>query len=167
MIHIYEYDILGLYNQFHIKILTEDKDLIKRNNVTKVKVLIGLTSRDVVELIDSVDNVKLTLDKLYYYESTGLIVPGVRRGEGRGVKRLYSVNDVIVLRWLVILNKNGISVQNFRNVVNFLKIRMPEILRNPKQWDLIISGKSAQFKDKINHRVIDVLEDSGQYLFFP
>lgn len=148
-------------------ILTENKELSNQSNSIKSNVLIGLTSRDVIELIDSVDNVKLTFDKLYYYESTGLIIPGIRQAKGRGIKRLYSVNDVIVLRWLVNLNKNGISVQNFRNVVNFLKIMMPEILKKPQKWELLISGKSARFKDKTNNRLIDVLEDSGQYLFFP
>lgn len=148
-------------------ILTDNKELNNQSNSIKSKVLIGLTSRDVIELINSVDNVKLTFDKLYYYETTGLIIPGIRQAKGRGIKRLYSVNDVIVLRWLVNLNKNGISVQNFRNVVNFLKIRMPEILKQPQKWELTISGKSARFKDKTNNRLVDVLEDSGQYLFFP
>jgi DNA-binding transcriptional MerR regulator len=147
--------------------LTDKKVRKKQNQFSKKKVLVGLTSRDVIELIESVDNVKLTFDKLYYYESTGLIIPGIRQAKGKGIKRLYSVRDVIVLRWLVNLNKNGISVQNFRNVVNFLKIKMPQILKKPQNWELITSGKSVQFFDKINSRTLDVLRDSGQYLFFP
>ncbi len=151
----------------YIDILTGNKERNKKIEYSRAKVIIGFTSRDIIELVESVDNVKLTYDRLYYYESTGLVIPGIRKARGRGIKRLYSVRDLIVLRWLVDLNKNGISVQNFRNVINFLKKRMPEILSTPQNWKLVISGKSVRFVNKINSQTIDVLEDSGQYLFFP
>lgn len=128
----------------------------------------GLTSRDVVKLMDALEGAKLTFDQLYYYEQTGLIVPSVRSAKGRGVPRLYSVEDFIILRWLVQLNKNGIPVNHFREVIEFLKKKIPEVLRNPENWVLITDGKSIKFFDKISSQTLDIIQDAAQYLFvFP
>jgi len=110
--------------------LTEKKQKKSPKN-SKTKVISGLGSRDVVELIESLEGIRLSYDQLYYYENTGLVVPSIRSSQGRGVSRLYSVEDVIILRWLVTLNKKGISIQGFRNVFKFLKEKMPEVLKKP------------------------------------
>ncbi|HSG30074.1 MAG TPA: MerR family transcriptional regulator [Thermodesulfobacteriota bacterium] len=133
---------------------------------SKTKVINGLGSRQLVELIESLEGVKLTYDQLYYYENTGLVVPSVRSAQGRGVSRLYSVEDIIILRWIAMLNKKGISIQGFRSVFDFVKNKMPEILKKPQNFVLITDGKSVQFFDKISSRTLDVLKDTGQYLFF-
>ncbi len=143
-----------------------EKKLKKSPKNSKTKVISGLGSRDVVELIESLEGIRLSYDQLYYYENTGLVVPSIRSSQGRGVSRLYSVEDVIILRWLVTLNKKGISIQGFRNVFKFLKEKMPEVLKKPHNWALLTDGKSVQFFDKINSRTLDVLKNTGQYLFF-
>jgi len=142
------------------------KQKSKSQQHPKTKVINGLGSKQVVELIDSLEGIKLTYDQLYYYENTELVVPSIRSSQGRGVSRLYSVEDIIILRWLVTLNKKGISIQGFRNVFKFLKEKMPEVLKKPQNWALITDGNSVQFFDKITSRTLDVLKDSGQYLFF-
>lgn len=134
---------------------------------SKTRFISGLTSREVIELLESLESVKISYDQLYYYEATDLIIPSIRHGGGKGVKRLYSVEDVVVLRWLVNLNKQGISVQGFRSIIGFLREKMPEVLKKPQNWELVTTGKSVRFYDKINSRTLDVLKDSGQYLFFP
>lgn len=126
----------------------------------------GLKSKDVIQLIEALEGVKLDFDHLYYYEHTGLIVPSLRSSKGRGVPKLYSTEDFIVLRWLVSLQKNGIAVSRFREVLTFLKEKMPEVLKQPQNWVLITDGKSVQFFDKVSSRAFDVLKDTGQYLFF-
>ena len=126
----------------------------------------GLKSKDVIQLIEALEGVKLDFDHLYYYEHTGLIVPSLRSSQGRGVPKLYSTEDFIVLRWLVSLQKNGIHVSRFREVLTFLKEKMPEVLKQPQNWVLITDGKSVQFVDKVSSRAFDVLKDTGQYLFF-
>lgn len=128
----------------------------------------GLKSRDVIKLIETLEGVKLDYDRLYYYEHTGLIIPSIRPAQGRGVPKLYSTEDVILLRWLVSMQKNGISASRFREVIKFLKDKMPEVLKAPQNWVLITDGKSVRFFDKISSRTLDVLKDTGQYLFlFP
>jgi hypothetical protein len=139
----------------------------KKTRKARTKVLNGLKSRDVLGLIEALEGVKLDFDHLYYYEHTGLIVPSVRSSQGRGVPKLYSVGDFI-LRWLVSLHKQGLSVQRFRGVVEFLKGKMPEVIKNPQNWVLITDGASVQFFDKVSTQALDVLKDTGQYLFvFP
>lgn len=126
----------------------------------------GLKSKDVIQLIEALEGVKLDFDRLYYYEHTGLIVPSLRKAQGRGVPKLYSTEDFIILRWLVSLQKNGIPVSRFRDVLQFLKEKMPEVLDKPQNWALVTDGKSVQFFDRVSSRTLDVLRDTGQYLFF-
>ena len=146
--------------------MSEKKQKSRSQQYIKTKVINGLGSKQVVELIDSLEGIKLTYAQLYYYETTGLVVPSIRSAQGRGVARLYSVEDIIILRWIAMLTKKGISIQGFRNVFGFIKEKMPEVLKKPQNWALITDGKSVQFFDKISTRTLDVLKDTGQYLFF-
>lgn len=134
----------------------------------KAKVLNGLKSKDVIELIEALEGVKLDFDRLHYYERSGLIIPSIRRGQGSGFPKIYSIEDFIILRWLVSLQKRGVSIQRFRDVIEFLKEKMPDAIKKPQNCVLITDGTSIQFFDKVSSRALDVLKDTGQYLFvFP
>ncbi|KRT65656.1 MAG: hypothetical protein XU11_C0022G0033 [Candidatus Dadabacteria bacterium CSP1-2] len=140
----------------------------KETKKLRPRALSGLKSKDVIELIEALENIKLDFDHLDYYERTGLIIPSIRSGQGRGIPKLYSVEDFIILRWLVSLQRQGISVQRFRNIVEFLKEKMQEVFKKPQNYVLITDGTSIQFFDKVSAKALDVLKDSGQYLFvFP
>jgi DNA-binding transcriptional MerR regulator len=140
----------------------------RKSKKERQKVLHGLRSRDVIGLIEALEGIKLDFDHLYYYEHTGLIVPSIRRGQGRGIPRLYSIEDFIVLRWLVSFQRQGISLQRFRGVIGFLKEKMPDVLKRPQDCVLITDGTRIKFFDKVSARALDVLRDTGQYLFvFP
>jgi len=140
----------------------------KETKKLRPRALSGLKSKDVIELIEALENIKLDFDHLDYYERTGLIIPSIRSGQGRGIPKLYSVEDFIILRWLVSLQRQGISVQRFRNIVEFLKDKMQEVFKKPQNYVLITDGTSIQFFDKVSSKALDVLKDSGQYLFvFP
>ena len=140
----------------------------KETKKLRPRALSGLKSKDVIELIEALENIKLDFDHLDYYERTGLIIPSIRSGQGRGIPKLYSVEDFIILRWLVSLQRQGISVQRFRNIVEFLKEKLPGVFKKPQNYVLITDGTSIQFFDKVSAKALDVLKDSGQYLFvFP
>jgi DNA-binding transcriptional MerR regulator len=144
------------------------KKLRKKIKSTTLKVIHGLKSKDVIELVESLEGLRIDYDHLYYYEHTGLVVPSIRAGQGRGKPKLYSVEDFIILRWLIILQKKGVSVKRFREVVDFLKMKMPDVLKRPQNWVLFTDGNKVQFFDKVSSRTVEILEDSGQYLFaFP
>ena len=147
--------------------MSKDK-IKKKTKKTKSKVITGLKSKDVIELIEALENIKLDFDHLHYYERTGLIVPSIRKGQGRGIPKLYSVGDFIILRWLVSLQRNGISIQRFRDIIEFLKEKIPDAIKKPQNYVLITDGTSIQFFDKVSAKALDVLKDTGQYLFvFP
>jgi len=147
--------------------MSKDK-IKKKTKKTRSKVITGLKSKDVIELIEALENIKLDFDHLHYYERTGLIVPTIRKGQGRGIPKLYSVGDFIILRWLVSLQRNGISIQRFRDIIEFLKEKIPDAIKKPQNYVLITDGTSIQFFDKVSAKALDVLKDTGQYLFvFP
>jgi len=134
----------------------------------KPKIINGLKSKDVIELIEALEGIKLDFDRLYYYEQIGLIVPSIRRGKGKGYPKVYSVEDFIILRWLVSLQKHGVSIQRFRTVIEFLKQKMPDAIKKPQNCVLITDGVSIKFFDKVSSQALDVLKDTGQYLLvFP
>lgn len=128
----------------------------------------GLKSIDIIHLIEALEGIKLDFDHLYYYEHTGLLVPSLKKSQGRGVPKLYSTEDFIVLRWLISLQKNGIPVKRFRDILDFIKEKMPDVLNTPQNWDLITDGKSIRFVNKVTGRTFEVSKDTEQYLFsFP
>lgn len=143
--------------------------IMTTQKVEKGKTLTGgLTSSDIVKLMYALEGERLSFDKLYYYEKTSLIIPSIKKAKGKGVPRLYSVEDFILLRWLVQMNKCGIHLNRFRSVIEFVKTKMPEIIRDPQNWVLVTDGNSVKFLDKISKKTLDIIEDSAQYLLvFP
>ncbi|NIP32000.1 MAG: MerR family transcriptional regulator [Candidatus Dadabacteria bacterium] len=134
----------------------------------KTRFISGLKSKDIVKLIETLENVNISYDQLYYYERTGLIVPSVRKSKGRGVPRLYSVEDLIFLRWLVQLQKSGLPLNKFRDILNFIRNKIPEISEKPENWILIAENKKIQFVDKVTSKSFDLNESGAQFLLvFP
>lgn len=146
-------------------------DKIEKESRHKPKAIIikkiepGLKSIDIIHLIEALEGIKLDFDHLYYYEHTGLLVPSLKKSQGRGVPKLYSTEDFIVLRWLISLQKNGIHVNRFRDILDFIKEKMPDVLQTPQNWNLITDGKSIQFVNKVTSKTFELAKDTGQYLF--
>ena len=142
--------------------------MVKINTEKQKNSVGGLTSRDVIKLMQALEGVELSFDQLYYYEHTGLIIPSIKKAQGKGIPRLYSVEDFIVLRWLVQMNKSGVHVSQFREILDMLRSKLPEVIKNPENWLLITDGKSIKFFDKVSSRTYDIIENSAQCLFvFP
>lgn len=142
--------------------------MVKINTEKKINSVGGLTSRDVIKLMKALEGVALSFDRLYYYEQTGLIIPSIKKAQGKGVPRLYSVEDFIVLRWLVQMNKSGVHVSQFREILEMLRSKLPEVVKNPENWLMITDGKSIKFFDKVSSRTYDIIENTAQCLFvFP
>ena len=140
----------------------------KPGGITIKKAQTGLKSIDIIHLIEALEGIKLDFDHLYYYEHTGLLVPSLVKSQGRGVPKLYSTEDFIVLRWLISLQKNGIPVKRFRDILDFIKEKMPDVLKTPQNWNLITDGKSIRFINKVTSKTFEVSKDTEQYLFsFP
>jgi len=65
----------------------------------------------------------ITYRQLDYWARTGLVEPSVRAASGSGTQRLYSFQDILVLKVVKRLLDTGVSLQNIRIAVGHLRAR--------------------------------------------
>jgi DNA-binding transcriptional MerR regulator len=65
----------------------------------------------------------ITYRQLDYWARTGLVEPTVRSASGSGSQRLYSFRDIIALKVVKRLLDTGVSLQNIRIAVGYLRAR--------------------------------------------
>ncbi|MDR2985900.1 MAG: MerR family transcriptional regulator [Nocardiopsaceae bacterium] len=63
----------------------------------------------------------ITYRQLDYWARTGLVEPSVRAAAGSGSQRLYGFRDILVLRVVKRLLDTGISLQQIRSAVEYLR----------------------------------------------
>jgi len=63
----------------------------------------------------------ITYRQLDYWARTGLVEPSVRPARGSGSQRLYGFRDILVLRVVKRLLDTGISLQQIRSAVSYLR----------------------------------------------
>ena len=63
----------------------------------------------------------ITYRQLDYWARTGLVEPSVRPANGSGSQRLYGFRDILVLRVVKRLLDTGISLQQIRSAVAYLR----------------------------------------------
>jgi DNA-binding transcriptional MerR regulator len=63
----------------------------------------------------------ITYRQLDYWARTGLVEPSVRPAAGSGSQRLYGFRDILVLRVVKRLLDTGISLQQIRSAVTYLR----------------------------------------------
>jgi DNA-binding transcriptional MerR regulator len=59
--------------------------------------------------------------QLQYWDEEGFLSPSLRRGGGKGRRRLYTFRDLVSLRVVAQLRQAGISLQLIRRVVDHLR----------------------------------------------
>jgi DNA-binding transcriptional MerR regulator len=65
----------------------------------------------------------ITYRQLDYWARTGLVEPSIRSASGSGTQRLYGFRDILVLKIVKRLLDAGVSLQNIRTAVTFLRSR--------------------------------------------
>ena len=65
----------------------------------------------------------ITYRQLDYWARTGLVEPSIRSAAGSGSQRLYSFRDIIALKIVKRLLDTGVSLQNIRIAVGYLRAR--------------------------------------------
>jgi DNA-binding transcriptional MerR regulator len=65
----------------------------------------------------------ITYRQLDYWARTALVEPSVRPAHGSGTQRLYSFRDILMLKVVKRLLDTGVSLQNIRTAVNYLRER--------------------------------------------
>jgi len=102
----------------------------------------------------------ITYRQLDYWARTGLIEPTVRGAKGSGSQRLYSFQDILLLKVVKRLLDAGISLQQIRTAVQHLRARGTEDLT---RVTLMSDGVSV-YECTSNDEIIDLLQ-GGQGVF--
>jgi DNA-binding transcriptional MerR regulator len=102
----------------------------------------------------------ITYRQLDYWARTGLVEPSVRSASGSGTQRLYGFRDILVLKVVKRLLDLGISLQQIRQAVGYLRDRGSTDLA---QVTLMSDGVSV-YEFTSQDDVIDLLQ-GGQGVF--
>ena len=102
----------------------------------------------------------ITYRQLDYWARTGLIEPTVRGAKGSGSQRLYSFQDILLLKVVKRLLDAGISLQQIRTAVQHLRERGTDDLT---RVTLMSDGVSV-YECTNNDEIIDLLQ-GGQGVF--
>jgi DNA-binding transcriptional MerR regulator len=104
--------------------------------------------------------VGITYRQLDYWARTKLVEPGVRPAEGSGSQRLYSFTDIVHLKIIKNLLDAGVSLQQTRRAVDFLRTE----LKQPLEEVTILSDGHSIYACRSRDEVIDLLAQ-GQGVF--
>lgn len=102
----------------------------------------------------------ITYRQLDYWARTGLVGASLRGAEGSGTQRLYSFRDVLVLKVVKRLLDTGVSLQQIRTAVEYLRERGVEDLA---QITLMSDGASV-YECTSADEVIDLVQ-GGQGVY--
>ena len=102
----------------------------------------------------------ITYRQLDYWARTGLVEPSVRGAKGSGSQRLYSFRDILILKVIKRLLDAGISLQQIRTAVMFLRERGTDDLTRVT----LMSDGASVYECTSNDEVIDLLQ-GGQGVF--
>lgn len=108
-------------------------------------------------------------EKLHYYRKSGLLQPE-QMGPGRDA--LYPITDVILLTVIGELIEGGLSLQNIRKVVEYVRANSPELV-DDRIDELLLSitadGDAAWFDpdDPQGTHGVSVLKRPGQRYLLP
>ena len=102
----------------------------------------------------------ITYRQLDYWARTGLVEPTVREAKGSGSQRLYSFQDILVLRVVKKLLDAGVSLPNIRTAITALRDRGTADLA---QVTLISDGTTV-YECTSTDEMVDLLQ-GGQAVF--
>jgi DNA-binding transcriptional MerR regulator len=102
----------------------------------------------------------ITYRQLDYWARTGLVEPSVRAATGSGSQRLYGFRDILALKIVKRLLDTGISLQQIRTAIGFLREQGAE---DVAQVTLMSDGASV-YACTSPDEVVDLLQ-GGQGVF--
>nr|WP_276319996.1 MerR family transcriptional regulator [Haloactinopolyspora alba] len=102
----------------------------------------------------------ITYRQLDYWARTGLVEPTVRNATGSGSQRLYSFQDILVLKIVKRLLDTGVSLQQIRQAVQHLRDRGVEDLAGIT----LMSDGASVYECTSADEVVDLVQ-GGQGVF--
>lgn len=103
--------------------------------------------------------VGISYRQLDYWARTGLVRPSIRDAGGSGTQRLYSFEDLLQLRVVKTLLDTGISLQQIRRAIDYLKES-----ERPLQSVTLMSDGRRVYTPESPEAVIDLIS-RGQGVF--
>lgn len=98
--------------------------------------------------------------QLDYWARTGLVEPSIRPATGSGTQRMYSFQDVLVLKVVKRLLDTGVSLQNIRTAIEHLRASGVDDLATVT----LMSDGASIYECRSNDDIIDLLA-GGQAVF--
>jgi DNA-binding transcriptional MerR regulator len=102
----------------------------------------------------------ITYRQLDYWARTGLVEPTIRPASGSGSQRLYSFRDILVLKIVKRLLDTGVSLQQIRQAVQYLRERGVEDLAGIT----LMSDGASVYECTSADEVVDLVQ-GGQGVF--
>ncbi len=87
-----------------------------------------------------------TRNQLAYWDKTGLVSPSIRGAQGRGSRRLYSVEDIFELKILVKLLDSSLPLQRIRSSFSFIRGQS----RSLSSFVVFTDGNTVYFYEDYN-----------------
>lgn len=103
--------------------------------------------------------VGISYRQLDYWARTGLVRPSVQDAQGSGSQRLYSFQDLAMLRLIKRMLDSGVNLQQIRKAIGTLKE-----LKQPALGTTLVSDGSRIYSVESPEAVVDLLA-KGQGVF--
>jgi DNA-binding transcriptional MerR regulator len=104
--------------------------------------------------------VGISYRQLDYWARTDLVTPSVREAGGSGTQRLYSFQDLVMLRMIKSLLDTGVSLQSIRRAIQFLRRTLGA---QPTAVTVVSDGRRV-YAVQSETEIIDLVK-SGQGVF--
>jgi DNA-binding transcriptional MerR regulator len=103
--------------------------------------------------------VGISYRQLDYWARTGLVRPSVKDAQGSGTQRLYSFQDLAILKLIKRMLDSGVNLQQIRRAMTTLKE-----LKQPALGTTLVSDGNRIYQVESPEAVVDLLA-SGQGVF--
>jgi DNA-binding transcriptional MerR regulator len=104
--------------------------------------------------------VGISYRQLDYWARTGLLTPSVKDAGGSGTQRLYSFQDLVLLRTIRNLLDAGVSLQSIRKAIDYLR---EQLGTEPSSATLVSDGRRV-YAVTSPDEIVDLLS-KGQGVF--
>lgn len=99
---------------------------------------------------------------LRYWEAIGLLR---RQRPGHRVPSCYGIHDLVRLRILAELRRDGAPLQRVRKALRELQRLLPGVLDKPGAWQLAVTSKGQVVRIENDQQLLDLTRRPGQLVW--
>jgi|HubBroStandDraft_5_1064220.scaffolds.fasta_scaffold421701_2 hypothetical protein len=131
---------------------------------------VRLSASQLIAFVRRYDDHKLTMGMLQYFTEHAFILPrivdeGIRRPtRGRPCLNLYSAADLILIRWMVRLGKEGIPLKKFAGALKSLRGLLPRAMAEPANLKFFVLDKNREIGVSVDGSAFQLTGNIGQVL---